>query len=211
MEKIAVHCETKEIWYRVMGKMPGKHLNDSVWGEYGSETCIDSAGSSITYCSRKWYLDNNYPIISAQEYLNEGGKDVKEFKVGDRVECIETEKNYPKIKIGNIYTVKYESSRGKGWLGFEESGDTDTGWPKSWFKLATKTQTTKENNMKSNDINKNVAAVFGDVPGNDLLLVDKHFDSDMMERILMDKHKTAILKACKEAEAEAVKAEKAKK
>lgn len=65
--------------------------------------------------------------------------------------------------------------------------------------------------MKSNDINKNVAAVFGDVLGNDLLLVDKHFDSDMMERILMDKHKPAILKACKDAEAEAVKAEKAKK
>ena len=92
---------------------------------------------------------------------------MNEFKVGDKVECIETEKDYPKIKIGNIYTIKYESNKGKGWLGFEESGDKNTGWPKSWFRLTTKTKTTKENKM-----NKNISEVFDKTK--DALLVEKH-------------------------------------
>ena len=63
-------------------------------------------------------------------------------------------------------------------------------------------KTSKENNMKENNINKNVAAVFSNKSGEELLLVDKHYSQDMMDRILMETHKVAILKACKSAEAE---------
>jgi hypothetical protein len=84
------------------------------------------------------------------EYLNEGGKDVSEFKVGDRVKCISVSGvtkrwNSDNIFVGVEYTLTHVFDDGKmGIDGFSQCVE------KCDFKLTTKTQTTKENNMNIN-------------------------------------------------------------
>ncbi len=185
-EKIAVSCPTKELFGKVMKKL-GSTRDIDRWNNKKEDTHLEIAPSKDEFDGRKCFAGDGYKIISAQEYLNEDVSDVDQEKL-----CEYCRDHYDESLSWHCEGVKCEE--------ITEMYLEDNPHIKS-----------KENKMKSNDINKNVAAVFGDVPGNDLLLVDKHFDSDMMERILMDKHKTAILKACKEAEAESVKAEKAKK
>lgn len=61
------------------------------------------------------------------------------FEKGDKVECVmnceKGEKEFNQVEIGGIYTISCESSEGKGWLGFEELKERETGWPKEWFKI----------------------------------------------------------------------------
>jgi hypothetical protein len=133
-DKIAVRCENEKEWNEVQEKAfeNGKYW----WNGEAKDYDITEYG---------------YTIISAQEYLSEGGKDVSEFKVGDRVECI-TSETYNQLKIGNIYTVSYIDEK---YLGLKEHEAEDGEWPIEWFKLIgkkkkVKTQTTKENNMNIN-------------------------------------------------------------
>ena len=180
-EKIAVHCKTKEEWLNVLRRLG---LDPGTYPTRGeSYVCTDGTG----HAHKEFQEETGYTIISAQEYLGEDVAELDQEKL-----CEYCRDHYEESINWHCEGIKCEEITE---MYLEDNPHI----------------TTKENKMKSNDVNKNVAAVFGDVPGNDLLLVDKHFDSGMMERILMDKHKTAILKACKDAEAEAVKAEKAKK
>lgn len=189
MEKIAVLCKSKKEWDGVKKKLDKRGLSTwEVMNKYYSELCIytDDKG-----CDKPIHAERDgYTIMLAQEYLNEGGADVSD--IDQEKLCEFCRDHYDESLSWHCEGVKCEEIMP---MYLEDNPHIKS----------------KENKMKSNDINKNVAAVFGDVPGNDLLLVDKHFDSDMMERILMKKHKTDILKACKDAEAEALKAEKAKK
>jgi hypothetical protein len=184
-DNIAVHCKTKEEWNRVQDKAM-QEGHEWYEGEkyieyptkYGAESCLSLADKCLRYADRDCYGDwDGYKIISAQEYLNEGGKDVSEFKVGDRVECINVSprdgvnpNNY--ITLGNIYTIeKINGLR----LKLKDIGDTGTTYTpdKDRFKLAsTKTQTTKENNM-----NKNISDVFDKTK--EALLVEKHLGAQI--------------------------------
>jgi hypothetical protein len=124
-----------------------------------------------------------------KEYLNEGGKDVSEFKVGDRVETI---KSYSGVKANQQGTIKAfypDETKNPGiefdipFDGHSCSGQCEEGrghWvPASNLKLinrSTKTQTTKENNM---NVNSTVAKVFKDV--DDAILVTKYLGGEYEE------------------------------
>lgn len=93
MERIYVHCKTKELWRKVeRHAVEGgvlwcnhKKTNDE-WYTYGNNSVI-VIGCSMAYCDVDYYTEKK--IITAEEYLKEGGENVSEFKVGDRVEVIE--------------------------------------------------------------------------------------------------------------------------
>lgn len=150
--------------------------------------CIVDVGSKETYGCDKIRCDDC--IVSAKyrdtlrEYLNEGGKDVK-YVTQDEIQ----------EKVCVLCRDHYEMSPSYLCEGVKCDEAMDMYLEDNNLRL-------KENKMKSNDINKNVAAVFSNKSGEELLLVDKHYDRDMMDRILMETHKVAILKACKAAEAE---------
>ena len=122
--------------------------------EWGSSLCEGARCQE----SHDMYLEEQ------EEYLNEGGKDVSEFKKGDKVECVNTNsygkydaQNLEKdgIQVGNLYIVNAILST--NYIGFK--GSTYCHHPSN-FKLATtKTQTTKENNMNISD---NILTVFED-------------------------------------------------
>ena len=154
------------------------------------------------YCCPACYKD--------RKYLNEGGKAVSEFKVGDRVECIDVSSrggvnpnNY--ITLGNIYVIERINGLRLKLKDVGDGGSTFTP-DKDRFKLAgqsNKIQTTKENSIDSN-----VLAIFGDkVKGNELVVIDRHFTPDMLQRILMETHHKAIQGACEDAEAKRLEKE----
>lgn len=157
-------------------------------------------------------LAGNYHRSSLKEYLNEGGKDVSEFKVGDRVECIGSDEynNMDDVSIGDIVTIS--SIKGSD-IGIGKCYIHNKNKFVSAVKSTNKTQTTKENKMKDNGIDSNVLAIFGDkVKGNELVTIDRHFNEQMLTRILMEKHHKDIQAACGEAEAKRLeKEEKADK
>jgi hypothetical protein len=131
----------------------------------------DSGGK---HCLKHDKLD----IVLPKEYLNEGGKDVSEFKVGDRVECI-NESDGTIVQVTNIYTVSGLTPDGYiNITGFANPSDemNDYKWHKDRFKLVAKTQTTKENNM---NVNSTVAKVFKNT--DEAILVTKYLGSEYEE------------------------------
>ena len=210
-EKIAVHCKTEDEWNGVVSELK---LNKSgyKWGDSCGTTCISTDGSG--YGSISIQEEDGYKIISAADYLKEG--DVSEFKVGDRVESKESINH---IKKGQRGTIMHTGDRDLAYVDWDIKHECNNiscpytrknhGYNVDFHKIKLiVTQTTKENDMKENNINKNVQAVFSNKSGEELLLVDKHYDRDMMDRILMETHKVAILKACKAAEAELIEADR---
>lgn len=221
-EKIAVHCPTIEIWDMVRKKI-GSDRGRNRWDKKKQNTCLEISPYRDEYSSKSYFMSLEYTIISAQEYLNEGGKDAMEFKVGDRVEIIIGHGDAKVGMTGEIFDLNPEGND-DGYFGIEFDrrvnyttnvipGKIGHGYyvdPKSLKVI--KTQTTKENDMKDNNIDSNVLAVFGSkVNGDELVVIDRHFTDRMLTRILMEKHHKAIQDACKDAEAEVVKAEKSKK
>jgi hypothetical protein len=201
-EKIAVHCRTKEEWDRVMATIPKTRHGTFTWCT--TYPCIGLVNmknpETIGTQSRKWYSNRGHTIISAAEYLNEGGKDVSEFKVGDRVECINSGKiggySAPSnLTLGSVYTIKEIIGV---FLELNELGDTATP-RKERFKLANKTQTTKENKM-----NKSIESVFAEDKVKDGNLVQRYFGTEIAENFTgeftLAAHKEAYLKEAKKRE-----------
>jgi hypothetical protein len=207
VEKIAVHCPTEEIFKKVLAKRNLK------WEEYYSnnktETCVCLNMDGMQ--SRAHLRDDGYTIIPASEYLKEGGNEV-EFKVGDRVECVNNgninggfKAEY--LKEGHVYTIidlygdKLKLDSIDGYVPYAKR-----------FKLATKSiKQNKEEVMKDNNINSKVLEVFGDeVKGSELVIIDRHYDVAMLEKILMAQFSGEIKKACKDAEKALKKEEDAK-
>jgi hypothetical protein len=130
-----------------------------------------------------------------EEYLNEGGKDVSEFKEGDRVKV--NNKAASNIGEEGVITKIYDN-------GDRFELELDIGSRPSYYsykldKLSTKTQTTKENNM-----NKNISEVFDKTK--DALLVEKHLGGQIGPNfidglILLDK-KVEVLAEAKRLEKE---------
>ena len=152
-EKIAVLCKTKDEWERVVFKL--KPVGHYPWSDLTLDVCISTDDSG--YGSIRLQEEDGYKIISAAEYLNEGGKDVSEFKVGDEVRFVkgglcgdEHTKWWVNegLILGNTYKIYTVSDKGnpkvtKGGLWHN----------KEHFELINninKTQTTKENNMELN-------------------------------------------------------------
>lgn len=206
-EKIAVHCPTKDLWDKVREKVGTRFSPD--WRtahRQHKDVCLYHDG---LWDRKEFCLEKGCTIISAEEYLKEGGEEV-EFKVGDRVECVE--KGDSKfLVLGKLYTISEMS--GSKFQFVEGYGDFPThGWKLSWFKLANKqTKTTKkeESNMQSTSINEVVMEVFE--KKEDMMVVNEYLGGQIetmfegcaeLGIIWTTEHKTAVLKRAKDMQAE---------
>jgi hypothetical protein len=190
VDDIAIQCKSEEEWEKVKSKMEASFpvWRDDVFGEPAD--CISGSGSG--WASQAYYKKDGYTIISAAEYLNEGGRDVSEFKVGDRVKCIN---KHDYGNCGKIFTV---SKIGKGSaIALQELGTTCCYNP-DCFKLIS-TQTTKENNM-----NKNISDVFEKTK--EALLVEKHLGAQIgtnfIDGLILADKKVEVLAEAKRLEKE---------
>ena len=182
-KKIAVHCPTRELWNKVQIKAfssgkewssCGKKMLD-FWFDDAEETCINMYTGCLERHNRGYYRGEGYTIISAAGYLKEG--EVEEFKVGDKVECVD-ESDGTIVQKGDVYTITGILDNGKIEIsGFKHSSNEtmDYRWGAERFKLAnsatkTKTKTIKENNMK---INSSVRTVFAEEDKAPFDLVEK--------------------------------------
>jgi hypothetical protein len=180
-DKIAVHCPDEELWDKVQNRMlarcrswatrPEKYRYTiksfvEIFSKLVSEKdnlCMFISTHGLQANSIKHWEEKGYKIISAQEYLNEGGKDVSEFKVGDKVELIGEDKfnAYDNIGVGDTFIVS------KVLRNDLEIGDkTAYVHNKDKFKIiskSTKTQTTKENNMNINSSIRTVLERLDDI------------------------------------------------
>jgi hypothetical protein len=171
VDRIAVKASNVDLWRKVREKIN----NDK-----GHRCCpeIKWAENRIYYpdCGNWDYVHdaegNHCKIISAAEYLNEGGKDVSEFKVGDRVEVnSEAQSNVGRTGVitqnfdnGNRFEILFDKSA--------HHEDVNAIYYLHKLNKLTKTQTTKENNM-----NKNISDVFDKTK--EALLVEKHLGAQI--------------------------------
>lgn len=189
MSKIAVQCETADEWDAVVkkaGKADSVCTGKQVVSNYKTinKYCIMLDGR---FNPKRSCISDGYTIISAADYLKEG--EVEEVDQEKLCEFCRDHYELPSDSVHFMCEGRFCEDALELYL---EDNPTIK----------------KENKMKNNDINKNVAAVFSNKSGEELLLVDKHYSQDMMDRILMEIHKVAILKACKTAEADLLKEDK---
>ena len=212
-EKIAVECKNSEL-FRKVDKKAAKDLNCSRlhndW-QPGAIIGIGGIGQyqslTRTFGDSTWYKNNGFKIISAEEYLNEGGKDVSEFKVGDRVEFVrggklgdESEEWWRgEFALGGIYIVAlmgHKDGDSRTWVRLKEHSYLHH---PGHFKLASKTQTIKENKM-----NKNISEVFDKTK--DALLVEKYLGNQIgttfIDGLMLTDKKTEVLAEAKRLEKE---------
>ena len=93
MNKI-IHCPTKEDWKRVVQKLlddgcnwnGGEGTNLNFWTSYEEKSCVSVEERTLEFSPKSYYQRKfpNIPIITADEFMGE-------FKVGDRVEIINTD------------------------------------------------------------------------------------------------------------------------
>jgi hypothetical protein len=201
-DKIAVLLNSESEWDKVFAAIPEDRRGTFRWSN--SYPCMglyqEKNPNQIGTQTESYYRQKGYKIISAAEYLNEGGKDVSEFKVGDRVECINSGKiggySAPSnLTLGSVYTIKEIIGV---FLELNELGDTATP-RKERFKLANKTQTTKENKM-----NKSIESVFAEDKVKDGNLVQRYFGTEIAENFTgeftLAAHKEAYLKEARKRE-----------
>lgn len=72
--KIAINTPTKESFIEVCNYIHNIH-NEIMWHEakiYKHNLCVtkDYSYTNLTYCSRGWFVDEGYKIISANDYLD---------------------------------------------------------------------------------------------------------------------------------------------
>ena len=228
-EKIAVHCPTKELWYKVQMKAldAGKSWNSSsrkflsqdefvkdastVTLKDLPEICIAVYDSTMISNTRGkltsgQHKRGKYTIISAADYLKEG--EVEEPQARAAVECVKQEDIQEAIckMCEDEYSCNgsHPDSMCEGRWCDEMLDSYLDDHPE--IKL-----NEKESNMKDNGIDSNVLAVFGDkVKGNELVVIDRHFTEQMITQIVMEVHHKEIQAACKDIEAKRLK-EEAKK
>lgn len=199
-EKIAVHCPTQELWDKVQDKaLLTKKWPRGSRGEYSPlSPCLNLAKKYLDKCENSFYERSGYTIISAEEYLNE-----REFKVGDRVECID-EGDRSSIKNGIIYTISDIVSGGRS-IRLENQA---IGFQPDRFKLANhQTKTTKK---EESNMNSNIARVYEKT--SDAVLVERYcggeLDEGVYDYVILSTHKDEFLKEAKRLDKEAKEASK---
>lgn len=137
-----------------------KHMNDS------SCENINCPSGGCTNCLAYGGSKHRNAL---KEYLKEG----EEFKVGDRVECIESDRG---VEKGTTYIVTSTHKGGTGLpcIKIDGEGLEYTGFLCKNFKLSN--QSTKTTN-KEETMDKNIAEVYGEDKAKDANLVQKHFGS----------------------------------
>jgi hypothetical protein len=212
-KKIVVRCKTREEWKTVCAK-EGDIALSSIYVE---GNLINPKGRSSSHCEEEYFIAQGYDIITYQEYLKEGGDEVK-FKVGDKVKILNGEDTDPP----NVAWVN-DMSQYVGKTDIIEEICSDGGirledikwyWDKSWLTLANeeiKTKTIKQEESEMNKsksevvINSVVVEVFGK-DGATMLLVQKHFGSEIQDtfsgKLLASQNKDAFIGEAKKREKE---------
>lgn len=90
---IAVHCDTTRIDNNFIEECLKHGIKDAktYFGTYGGQTCYTicntfTEGEELNFCSKRWYIDNNYKII---EWEIKGEKEMKEYSLGEVLEMEE--------------------------------------------------------------------------------------------------------------------------
>ena len=164
-EKIAVHCKTEELFDKV--RMKANIGDGHRWGMFRSESCINLGVGSQ---SVRWYQDADFTIISAEEYLKEGEV---EFKVGDRVRCIDS--SGLDIHIAGTYIIhdiKFKPTE----IGLSLEGCPKDNYYKSCRFEVVNSQTKPK---KENTMNKNIVVAFPKT--DDAVLVEEQLGSEIKE------------------------------
>ena len=210
VERIAVKCDSKEEWEEIQ-KIAFKE--GKKWWSSGDKIVRDyshcdgyigfDTDNTLMSNSKEDCIKHDYQIINFGEYLNEGGRDVNEFKVGDRVEVVSGNHRQKQgiVKIVDGFSVGVEFDEhinGNHCKGTAKDGHGY--WKdKPTLKLIIKTQTTKENKM-----NKNISEVFDKTK--DALLVEKHLGgqlgSTFIDGLILADKKTEVLAEAKRLEKE---------
>jgi hypothetical protein len=216
-EKIAVQTFTKKEFLKVIEKIPVGNWDNNcsddinVYDVYKSDTCIDLIDGGYDHIEEF----KGYTIITAEEYLKEGGE--AEFKVGDRVECIADGDG---AKIGMLGTVKEASDQ--SCLAIEFDGYIDTGhtcynyckdsmgrWVKNTYlrKITKQTKTEKEN--KDMEIGKHFMVIFKEDAELAVKMTKRfgyQYSGDDRDLIALKRDKKDLLAIVKAEEDEAAKA-----
>lgn len=194
MEKIAVLCKSKDEWIKIWDKLGFI----SAWADiYPSENKDGDPGYDIVICldisnwCRKWAaIDQGYTIISAQEYLR-GRMEDNNFKI-------------PPEPYKGCFEDIFKAGGCGNWA---SEGDIDCSGTTCEDCILSnsniheiKKYLSKENNMKENNINKNVLEVFGDLSAKEVVIIDRHFTDEMLKVIMMKQFSGEIKTACDEAE-----------
>lgn len=72
--KIAVHTPDLDTYYKVLDTISNpKNLQEHQFDTYKDNTCICLKNTQNTYdegryCRKKWYLENNYEVISFEKF-----------------------------------------------------------------------------------------------------------------------------------------------
>jgi hypothetical protein len=178
-DKIAVHCKTKEEWDAVVEKTDKKWHPDVKIIPSKPGNCLAVGDIYLYWDSKESYQHENYKIISAQEYLNEGGKDVSE--------------EIDQEKLCEFCRDHYDMSES---------------WHCEGMKCEDATERYLEDNphikLKENNMNKNISDVFDKTK--EALLVEKHLGAQIGNNfidglILLDK-KAEVLAEAKRLEKE---------
>lgn len=187
MERIGIHCKTKEEFEKVRAKI--KQSTTHEWDELnGQEVCfyINPMGWDRYSVAKQTGIE----IISAQEYLGGrmGGND---FKI-------------PPEPYKGCFEDIFKDGGCDNWTG---EGEIECAGISCQYCILSesninelKKYLSKENNMKENNINKNVLEVFGDLSAKEVVIIDRHFTDEMLKVIMMKKFSKEINAACMEAE-----------
>lgn len=212
-EKIAVHCPTSYDWDRVQEKVQRKYPDwrPKEWNQCKENTCIapsvDWGDRSPGFGRMAHWKNEGYTIISASEYLKDG----KMKKIGIYKDLKFPTRDYDTNEI--MPTLPCGESNTNWACGGIEClecllGDSNKAMLTEYLSLKVKPTTKQEKTMKENNTNPDVLAVFGSkVKGDELVVIDRHFDEAMLRRILMEKFSKEIQIDCNDAEAKRLEAE----
>lgn len=231
MEKIAIHCETKELWNKVLEKYNNDYGSDW-WPFYHDHelprsndvrggSCISIDNRRGGHCYREWYENRGYTIIPASEYLK-GGNEVdlfipKELKKGifeDVYKNLKSETT--KTKRGSLCLVSLVYSNRNGII--ECASQINCGGcllhvdSKEGF-INYMEQSNKQIKEEVMNVNSTVAKVFKDV--DEAILVTQFMGTEYPEGnhrafLTLKQYKKEVLAEAKRLEKEAKDREKSK-
>jgi len=205
VDRIAVKASNVDLWRKVREKIN----NDR-----GNHCCpeINWAEDRIYYpdCGNWDYIHDaerkHCKIISAQEYLNEGGKDVSEFK-GRVVPII--------IKPNSLRACRVPGSNDLDDAGIVDCDDMDcddcvffkdTDIAKEYIRTRGRYTPLNKCFNKENNMNKNISDVFEKTK--EALLVEKHLGNQIgtnfIDGLILADKKTEVLAEAKRLEKEEV-------
>lgn len=185
-QKIAVHCKTQEEWDRVCERMERSRYK-SAWELYRNDGdgCIN-VDEDGTFSPKKYYEEEGFKIISAQEYLGEE-------KGGHKPDA-------------SGYLMSTHNEIGGDWVKNNFQLRTDYsgtfGISRKWIVI----------NTKEEDMNNVIAEVYKDKTYEEVVMVNKYFGDKVADnhfgKILLETHEAEVFDRAEELKKEEEEANK---